>query len=254
MLQQLIPFDGEAGVFYVRPPRERRGQIFSLSLSEPSQVVGDGRSTLRALIIANRCAARSRELHLNAQRERLDWVPRCGESVPLAFARSHRLGATLRDGRQCITPTMLARFDEIADGIHNFCFGRFDVRFRDLDEFQRGEAFQIVEINGVGAEATHIWDPSSHLQDAYRTLFCQFRLAFQIGHMNRERGFKPIGLKSLWHFFIAQHRLLGYFPKSIQPIGTTPMISVPTKHGGFNQRGEDEDRLGGAACDSIEVR
>ena len=211
VLQKLVALANEAGVFYVRRPGERTGQIFSLNLSEPVQVVGDGVATLRELITSSPLIARCRSFHLAAQSARLDWIPRAHEAVALAFARSLRLGATLTDGRQFVTPSMLARFDQIADGIKDFHFGRFDVRFHRLDEFQRGENFQIVEVNGVGAEANHIWDPHSRLRDAYKTLFAQYRLAFKIGDMNRSRGYRPIGVRALWSYFINQHRVLKSF-------------------------------------------
>ena len=208
VLQKLVALQHEAGVFYVRLPGERSGHIFSMNLSAPAQVVGDGVSCLRKLILAAPLVARCRALQLEAQRDRLDWIPPARETVVLAFARSLRLGATLTDGRQLVTKTMLARFDEIADGIKDFYFGRFDVRFERLDEFQRGENFQIVEVNGVGAEANHIWDANTTLRNAYKTLFAQYKLAFHIGHLNRQRGCQPVGARALWRFFINQQRVL----------------------------------------------
>ncbi|MEO7253031.1 MAG: hypothetical protein ABIZ64_02205 [Casimicrobium sp.] len=216
VLQKLVALRHEAGVFYVRLPGARSGRIFSMNLSAPAQVVGDGISNLRELILAAPLVARCRALQLDSQHDRLDWIPQARETVILAFARSLRLGATLTDGRQWVTPTMLARFDEIADGINDFYFGRFDVRFDRLDEFQRGENFQIVEVNGVGAEANHIWDANTTLRNAYKTLFAQYKLAFHIGHLNRQRGCQPVGVRALWRFFINQQRVL---KRLQQPVG-----------------------------------
>ena len=208
VLQKLIALQHEAGVFYVRLPGEHSGHIFSMNLSAPAQVMGDGVSSLRKLILAAPLVARCRALQLEEQNDRLEWIPHARETVVLAFARSLRLGATLTDGRQLVTTAMLARFDEIADGIKDFYFGRFDVRFERLDEFQRGENFQIVEVNGVGAEANHIWDANTTLRNAYKTLFAQYKLAFHIGHLNRQRGCQPVGARALWRFFSDQQRVL----------------------------------------------
>jgi len=208
VLQKLVAMQHEAGVFYVRLPGERSGHIFSMSLSAPAQVVGDGISNLRNLILSAPLVARCRALQLEEQQHRLDWIPRARETVVLTFARSLRLGATLTDGRQLVTPTMVARFDEIADGIEGFYFGRFDVRFERLDEFQRGENFQILELNGIGAEANHIWDGKTTLRNAYKTLFAQYKLAYQIGYLNRERGCQPDGARVVWRSFINQQRVL----------------------------------------------
>lgn len=46
VLQTLVPFCYEAGVFYVRLPAEQFGQLFSLNFSCSPHVVGDGKSTL----------------------------------------------------------------------------------------------------------------------------------------------------------------------------------------------------------------
>ena len=215
VLQKLIALQHEAGVFYVRLPGERSGHIFSMNLSAPAQVVGDGVSSLRQLIHAAPLVARCRSLQLEAQHDRLEWIPHARETVVLSFARSLRLGATLTDGRQLVTTAMLARFDEIADGIKDFYFGRFDVRFERLDEFQRGENFQIVEVNGVGAEANHIWDANTTLRNAYKTLFAQYKLAFHIGHLNRQRGCQPVGARALWRFFSNQQRVLKLLQRSL---------------------------------------
>ena len=44
-----------------------------------------------------------------------------------------------------------------------------------------GRNMKILELNGVTSEATHIYDPKFSLLDAYRVLFQQWRIAFEIG-------------------------------------------------------------------------
>ena len=89
---------------------------------------------------------------------------------------------------------MVQRFDEISRDIDEFYFGRFDLRFRSIDALQKGEDFQIVEVNGAGSEATHIWDRSMSLSEARRVLREQWRWAYEIGAENRARGFKTTSL------------------------------------------------------------
>ena len=64
--------------------------------------------------------------------------------------------------------------------------------FDDFESFLAGDAFQIIEINGAGAEATHIWDAGQTLGQAYGTLFEQWRTLFVIGAANRRRGVRPL--------------------------------------------------------------
>jgi hypothetical protein len=39
----------------------------------------------------------------------------------------------------------------------------------------------VIEINGAGSEATHIWDPKTSLFEAYTTQFLQWKYLFEVG-------------------------------------------------------------------------
>jgi hypothetical protein len=45
----------------------------------------------------------------------------------------------------------------------------------------RGEGIRVLELNGLTAEATSIYDPRHSVLDAWRTLAAQWRIAFRIG-------------------------------------------------------------------------
>jgi hypothetical protein len=170
-------------------------------------VVGNGRSTIAQLIRADERAGRLAHLYLSRFAGRLEEVPAAGESVRLVFAGNHCRGAIFRDGRAHITPALRNRFDRIADDIPGFHFGRFDVRFDDFAAFRRGEGFTIVEFNGAGAEATHIWDSGTGLLRAWRELAQQYRLLFEIGAENRRRGKRGEGLAGLLRRWLAERRV-----------------------------------------------
>lgn len=201
LLQAFVPFEGEAGIFYCRRPGQDKGRIISITLKYFPHVHGDGRRTLRQLILDDPRAGRLAHLYLGRHAARLDDVPAVGEAVRLAFAGSHSRGAIFRNGNALVTPAMEARFDAIAQSLPEFYFGRFDIRFADFAQVQAGEAFTIVEANGAGAESTHIWDRRTTLVQAWSDLMRQYRLLFQIGRANRDRGFQPLSLAEFrrWH-------------------------------------------------------
>ena len=201
LLQQYVPYEGEAGIFYSRHPGEAKGRIISITLKYFPHVVGDGERSLRSLILDDPRAGKLPHLYLQRHASRLETVPAPGEAVRLAFAGSHSRGAIFRNGTALLTPAMEARFDAIAKSLPEFYFGRFDIRFKDFAQVQSGEAFTIVEANGAGAESTHIWDRHTSLLTAWADLMKQYRLLFQIGRANRDRGFKPLGLMEFrrWH-------------------------------------------------------
>lgn len=212
VLQQLVEAEGEAGVFYVREPGAERGRIFSLTLKHFPHVAGDGLSTLRELIGRDPRAGQLAHLYLKRHQARLDEVVPRDERVRLAFAGSHSRGAIFRNGARHVTEALEHRFDAIARDIPEFWFGRFDVRFADFEAFRRGEELTIVEVNGAGAEATHIWDSRTRLRDAYRTLFRQFGLLWAIGAANRRRGFRPESWRAFLRRWLTERRLVSTYP------------------------------------------
>jgi hypothetical protein len=202
LLQRLVPFEGEAGIFYCRRPGQTQGRIVSITLKYFPYVTGDGQRTLRALILADPRAGLLSHLYLRRHTARLDTVPAAGEPIRLAFAGSHSRGAIFRNGTHLVTPQMEARFDAIAQRLPEFHFGRFDVRFERFADVQAGRGFTIVEVNGAGAESTHIWDRRTGLLQAWRDLMRQYRWLFEIGAANRARGFAPMR----WADFVRDYR------------------------------------------------
>ena len=202
ILQRLADFEGEAGVFYVRRPGEMKGRVVSLTLKYFPRVIGDGQSTLRQLIMADRRAGQVPHLYLGRHAARLDKIVPVGEAVRLTFSGSHCRGAIFRDGTHLVTPQMVETFDRIAQSMPDFHFGRFDVRFPDFARLQAGQDFTIVEVNGAGAEMTHVWDRKTGLREAWACLMRQYKLLWQIGATNRGRGHRPLTLRE----FLAMHR------------------------------------------------
>ncbi len=212
LFQGLVDLPMEAGIFYVRDPETDEGRILSVTLKEFPEVIGDGARTVGELIRAHPRARHAARIYERRHASRLQVILRPGERLPLVFAGNHCQGAVFRDGRALVTPELSAHIDGLARRIPGFDFGRFDIRFRDVESFRRGEAYGIVELNGVGAESTHIWDPETRLVDAYRALFEQFELAFAIGDRNRARGVEPLSPWALVRELIGYFRLSHAYP------------------------------------------
>ena len=212
VLQTLVTDAGEAGIFYMRHPDEARGRITSITLKMAPTVVGDGRSTLRDLILADPRLGRMSRLFFPRLAARLGEVPDSGQPVRLTFVGNHCKGSTFRDGREHATAELNDRIEAIARSIPDFHFGRFDLRYRSLAELRRGTGFRIIEVNGVGSEATHIWDPRTTLAHAYATQFAHYRAAFAIGRRNRQAGHRSTGLRGLARLWRLQRRLMAAYP------------------------------------------
>jgi membrane protein DedA with SNARE-associated domain len=214
VLQALVPFRREASILYYRYPDAARGEIYSVTDKEFPVLRGDGAQRIEALLRADPRASLLFDQYARRLAGRLDEVPPAGAEVPLVFAGNHAQGAIFHDGRHLVTGALRARIEAIAAAMPEFHFGRFDIRYRDAESFGRGEDFQIVEINGAGAEATHIWDARTRLRDAYGTLFGQWRILFEIGAAMRRRGQRPMGVRALLAACLAYRRLAKHYPGS----------------------------------------
>ena len=199
----------EFGVFYYRYPNETSGQIFSITKKLFPVVVGDGSTTLENLILKDRRAPSMARIYFDAHPDRLLRVPQAGEKIQLVEIGTHCRGSIFLDGSELITAALERSIDQLARGFDGFYFGRFDIRAPSLNDFLAGRNFKVVELNGVTSEATNIYDPKNNLVNAYKILFEQWRLAFEIGAQNRERGARAATVWRLGSLVLKKWRTSG---------------------------------------------
>lgn len=196
ILQEFATGD-EISVFYYRYPKDARGKIFSITEKRFPQVIGDGVTTIEDLILADPRAVCIAEKYFEQNAERLADIPETGEEVPIIDIGTHSRGAVFMDGGWIKTAALEQRIDEICRGFDGFYFGRFDIRAESLLDLSRGENFKIIELNGVTSESTNIYDPKYSLFNAYKILFRQWRIAFEIGAGNIKLGAMPTSILDL---------------------------------------------------------
>jgi membrane protein DedA with SNARE-associated domain len=221
IIQKYIPFNGEAGVFYIRVPGEEKGHISSLTFRYYPYVIGDGKSTVKELIQKDERTSHKLKYflgddhrHAGIDPELLSSVPELNKQVRLAFIGSLRVGGTYRDGSSYITDALTERFDKIVQSMPPFHFGRFDIRFESIDKLQHGENFAIIEVNGAGSEAIHIWDINKSLGEIYKILFGYQALLFRISAINRKAGYKQMGLIKFLKYSRNYNNLVHSYPRS----------------------------------------
>jgi pimeloyl-ACP methyl ester carboxylesterase/membrane protein DedA with SNARE-associated domain len=188
----------EFGVFYIRRPGEPAGRIFSITEKRLPVLTGNGTASLEELILADDRAVCLAPFHFRRHAARLAWIPELGEEVPLVELGTHARGAVFYDGIRFRTPELERVVDELSRTYEGFWFGRYDIRVPNAADFQAGRHLTVVELNGATSEATSIYDPSNRLGSAYRTLFEQWRILFEIAAANMGRGARPATLRELW--------------------------------------------------------
>lgn len=187
LAQEYVP-GLEFGLFYYRLPGCSRGEILSITRKQLPAVTGNGHSTLEELILHDPRALRMARFFLRQHEEQLDWIPAQGQTVPLGDVGNHCRGSLFTDARELKTEALSDAVDAISQRYPGFYFGRYDVRVPDVESLRRGTAIKILELNGVGAEVTHIYQPGYPFFLACHDLAEQWRIAWEIGAANRAAG------------------------------------------------------------------
>lgn len=188
VVQDLIPFKNEVGIFYVRYPDQKFGKITGIVSKEFMILTGTGIATIEELIKENP----RYELQLKVLRqefgEKLQEVLPKGEKLNLVPYGNHARGAKFIDGSHWITPKLEETINEMCLQIPGFYFGRLDVMYNTIEELERGENFSIVELNGAASEPTHIYDPKHSLFFAWKELSRHITYMYEISVANNKKG------------------------------------------------------------------
>ncbi|MDR6762382.1 hypothetical protein J2Y38_002593 [Flavobacterium sp. 2755] len=188
LLQDLIPFEKEVGIFYVRRPLQKNGKITGIVSKEFLIVTGDGKSTIENLIKQTPRFELQFEVLKEEYGEELQRILPKDETLNLVPFGNHARGAKFLDGSDWITPKLTKTIDEIATQIPGFYFGRFDIMYNTFEELERGENFQIVELNGAASEPTHIYDPKHSVWFAWKELARHITYMYEISVENHKMG------------------------------------------------------------------
>lgn len=194
LIQELVQLPLEFGVFYMRFPNEERGYVNSITAKEFLHVSGDGQKTLRELILGN---DRARLQWYSLQKEygrMLDEIISEGRRVELVSIGNHCLGTKFLNANHLITEKLSASFDRISKQLPGFYFGRYDLRCMSIDDLESGKV-KVVELNGCGAEPSHIYHPDASLFDGVRDLIAHWQNLYRISRENHERGVEYISFR-----------------------------------------------------------
>ena len=189
IIQEYINYPVEVGVFYHKYPSGKDAGVISITLKEFMTVVGDGKCTIEQLIKQNtRYRFQLNRLRKSMGNVRLHVVPIKNERVLLEQIGNHALGTKFINGNYLINHTLNETFSSIAENIHGFYFGRFDLRAASIEDLYAGKNFKIMELNGVSSEPGHIYQPGYGIFRAYRDLIRFWHIAFKISMENKKTG------------------------------------------------------------------
>lgn len=195
LIQDLIPFEKEVGIFYVRFPNEKKGKITGIVSKEFLIVEGDGISSVENLIVRNPRYALQLKILKQEYGHQLKDILMKGEKRNLVPYGNHARGAKFIDASNLISDKLTKVIDEMCQEIPEFYFGRLDVMYDNWTDLEDGKNFAIVEVNGAASEPTHIYDPKHSLFFAWKELARHITYMYKISVENHKRGFPYLNHK-----------------------------------------------------------
>lgn len=194
LIQEFIDLPLEFGVHYCRIPNQENGAITSVTGKEMLFVVGDGTTSLQELILSKDRAKLQWTVLKEKFKNELPRIPMKGERIELISIGNHCLGTTFIDRSDLITEKLSITFDQISKKMDGFYFGRFDLRASSTTDLENGHV-KIMEVNGCGAEPSHIYNPGNSLFNAYHDLFYHWRNLYKVSTINHKKGIPYLTFK-----------------------------------------------------------
>lgn len=187
-IQAYVKYAVEVSIFYYRYPNEKKGVITGFLQKIPMQVTGNGRNTLRELILQNTKTKKRLTEILPKHANHLDRILGDGEKYMLSYAGNHNRGAQFIDLSMQIDEKLLEIPDRISNKINDFFYGRYDILCNSVEELRQGKNFYILEYNGAGAEPNHFYDTGYSLLEAYREILRHWKALYKISKYNHKQG------------------------------------------------------------------
>jgi hypothetical protein len=191
LLQEIVDWEHEVGIFYYRYPGEANGHISGIVSKEFLTVTGDGKSTIEELLKKNKRFV----LQLSSLKKMfgkiLQTVLDNNEKKILVPYGNHARGSKFIDASHEVDEALTKSIDEVCKKIPGFYYGRMDIKFNSWKELRQGINLSIIELNGSGSEPTHIYDPKHSIFFAWKEIIRHWILLRRISVMNHKLNNVP---------------------------------------------------------------
>jgi len=210
IVQELIEFKNECGIFYHKIPGEKNGKITSITLKKYSTVIGDGSSKLIELIKNDERVKIYLSLITELNKNRLQTIPAKNKKIILNSIGNHSKGTQFINGNHLINKELTDFFDRLQTQIPGWYYGRVDIKYNSFEELIKGENLKIIEINGIISEPTHIYDTSNGSYfNALKEIKKHWELTYKIGIKNNKlNNVKFTNLKYLINLYFSYKKYL----------------------------------------------
>lgn len=188
IFEEFVATNLEFGLSWIRDPKTEVIEIVSLVKKNTPRVMGDGKTTLRDLIIS-----KSADLFLDKSREtkilagfsdtELDKKIIVEKNIVRTASVSYGTSFTKKPLNSAQNKKLISLISEFLNNFAGIYAGRFDIKANNLDELLAGKC-SILEMNGVGGTPLEIYDAALSIEEKYKVLFDYFSRVLVIADAN----------------------------------------------------------------------
>jgi hypothetical protein len=205
MLQEKVNYPLELGVFFYKLPNTEQVKITSLVVKDFLAVTGNGVDTIQILLQNNNRGKKYiQSLVKEYGANYLKNIVPNGQKLILESIGNHCRGTTFLDARSMITPALVETFSKICNKMPGINYGRFDLKANSWEDLYMGTKIKVMELNGMNADAAHIFDPNAKYREVFRAQLEQAKYAYKIAKYNLANGIKPVS------FSIFRQQVFGF--------------------------------------------
>lgn len=177
ILQSNSKHTHELSVFCLRDPEKGKFSCTSIIGKHKLIVIGNGKDTIEQLVYKNdRAFLQIARIRKN-KKIKMQHIPLEGEICVLVENANHSKGASFFQIHD--TYDIADTFCKISEQIEGFDYGRFDIMYSSLQEVKNGE-YEIIELNGIGAEPIDIYIPGKPLLEGMHILMFHWNVMYKI--------------------------------------------------------------------------
>jgi hypothetical protein len=193
IVQEFIDLPLELAILYSRMPNCESGIVSSITYKEFLSVVGDGKQTIEALLWSNiRAQLIWSDIKKNTKVDLQHVLPK-DETLVIEKIGNHCRGTIFKNAMSYDKQKVAKVMEDILKDFDGFYYGRFDLKVKGEQDLYEGKNIKILELNGVNADAAHIFDPNYGLIQAYKDVAWHWKRMSNIARYNYNVGHRPSG-------------------------------------------------------------
>ena len=209
VVQELVDYDVEVGLFYYRMPNQVKGTVSGVIKKDAPVITGDGKNTIGNLMKRKESLRFRIDEMLLKHSAVLDNVLAAGEKYNLSYASNRSQGGSFSNIDNEVDEDLRKLADSFSSHSGKFYYGRYDIKCTSMEDLKAGKNFSILEFNGAGAGIQHIYGKNYSLLKVISIILSHWKMLFQISRQNHKNGVPYWGLMKGWrHLKAAKKNLM----------------------------------------------